>query len=155
MSNLRNLYVKLVILLSKLRLYFMPDGQVKDLIIWIEALHPDRGFKKGRGMLHDPRTDGYCCLGVACVVHDIPIKADSDFTYKEVCEKLGFNTAQGNLGYPIDPENRFTHPNLARLNDSFFDGDDHRLMYDHLIKNIHLYVQEDVANQVKSHFKKP
>ena len=41
------------------------DAQLKAK--WVEALRSGE-FKQAQGMLHDTKTDSYCCLGVLCKV---------------------------------------------------------------------------------------
>lgn len=100
---------------------------------WIEALRSEQ-FKQETGHLHDPKTGGYCCLGVLCKVmgaefgpavehdksddewrsHDfVPHVGDRVLGQDEelkpsLCEELGipdqFELIKMNDGYGEDPD---------------------------------------------------
>ena len=44
----------------------------KEQLEWIEALESGE-YKQCTQKLYDPETDGFCCLGVACVINNVPI----------------------------------------------------------------------------------
>jgi len=44
----------------------------KEQLEWIEALESGE-YKQCRRKLYDPKTKGFCCLGVACVINGVPI----------------------------------------------------------------------------------
>lgn len=44
---------------------------------WIAALRSG-DYRQGQGQLHDPVTDTYCCLGVACRVLGMPFETEVD-----------------------------------------------------------------------------
>ena len=46
----------------------MTDVQKKRIEKWCEALESGE-FKQTRNRLHNPKTGGYCCLGVACELY--------------------------------------------------------------------------------------
>ena len=48
--------------------FIFTEGQTE----LIEALESGR-YKQCKGRLYDPRTSGFCCLGVACVINGVPI----------------------------------------------------------------------------------
>jgi hypothetical protein len=79
---------------------------------WVSALRSGE-FKQARGALRG--KDGYCCLGVACVVAErdgVSLEADWDdmgYLLENVQAWLGLRTKSGAL---------FVGDSLARLNDS-------------------------------------
>lgn len=61
---------------------------------WIEALRSGK-YKQGKGELGDPDT-GFCCLGVGCVVLDIPFYS-GDSNNSEFATAVGLHTADSDF----------------------------------------------------------
>ena len=45
----------------------------KEQLEWIEALESGE-YKQCRHVLYDPKTDGFCCLGLVCKLNGVPIE---------------------------------------------------------------------------------
>ena len=45
----------------------------KEQLEWIEALESGK-YKQSRHVLYDPKTDGFCCLGLVCKLNGVPIE---------------------------------------------------------------------------------
>ena len=92
---------------------------------WVRALESGK-FKNANGYLYNPNTDGYCCLGVACVVFDVKKETMPDpqglvwtkygqesamyYVPKEVIELLGLRDTTGKI-------ERKDIKSLAEMND--------------------------------------
>ena len=47
----------------------------KEQLEWIEALESGE-YKQCRHVLYDPKTDGFCCLGLACKLNGVLLEDD-------------------------------------------------------------------------------
>ena len=95
----------------------------KEQLEWIEALESGK-YKQCRHVLYDPKTDGFCCLGVACKLNGVALEDDryrSGFAdqnlsafpeTEDVMNKLHLRDANGRGGLDQD--------SLTSLND--YDG---------------------------------
>ena len=95
----------------------------KEQLEWIEALESGE-YKQCRSVLYDPKTDGFCCLGVACKLNGVALEDDryrSGFAdqnlsaspeTEDVMNKLHLRDANGRGGLDQD--------SLTTLND--YDG---------------------------------
>ena len=53
----------------------------KEQLEWIEALESGE-YKQCRSVLYDPKTDGFCCLGLACKLNGVLLEDDR---YRDGC----------------------------------------------------------------------
>jgi len=51
----------------------------KEQLEWIEALESGE-YKQCRSALYDPKTDGFCCLGLACKLNGVALE---DVRYRD------------------------------------------------------------------------
>ncbi len=68
---------------------------------WVKALRSGK-YKQGYGRLHDPESNGYCCLGVLCKIYekdyvgmDITLQ-NNDYLPSDIIED--FNISDGICG---------------------------------------------------------
>jgi len=84
----------------------MSKTQLKNRAKWLTALKSGEYEQTINGVLKDPYTNSYCCLGVACVALGIPAREHDDHVFfrgetelapEEVVKMLGLNNNGGAL----------------------------------------------------------